>query len=457
MYLIHSKSTKPEPLLIRNIAVLSPVLRRRDAVVERHGVGQWFHQYVAVVDGKVAYIGSDEAQAQAILPTTFDVYEGRGKLLMPAFANAHTHLAMVLMRNTADDLVLHDWLNQNIFPREDKLTPQAVYTGSFAGICESIQGGTVALADMYPFYDACIQAANDLGVRLNVCLIPEESDLSKADVLRVQGVDSAEKGAIQTFDPAWLRPSIILHAVYTTSDERIQTLVKTAQKYRLPIHVHVSETQKEVADCLAACGLTPPQKLAKMGVFDGQTIAAHCVHLTPEDRQILARKQVFCVHNPTSNLKLGSGMADIVQMLADDVRLCLGTDGAASNNRLDMYSEMRLAANLAKGLHGSAAIISAETVFKMATIWGYQALGFSGGVLEVGQPFDAQILDHHNLGILPEADLCATVVYSAGREDVESVCCGGRFLMKDRRLTQVNLEALRLGLSEAAKALELDV
>ena len=396
---------------------------------------------VAVLDGFFAYVGTDYNSAVASLSgKSFNRYDGRNKLIWPAMANTHSHIPMTLMRNMADDLNLHDWLFNLIFPMEKKLRQEHVYWGSKLGIAEMIRNGTGAAADMYYFGDAVAQAAQESGFRLNVCC---DGKSDGAD-----GKLHVSKNLLRDFCEQWqhgsdglINTSLLVHSIYLYDSYLYSEMSEMASDLEVYIQVHVSETQKEVDECIAKYGCRPPEQLEKFGIFNGRTIAAHCVHLNDDDRRILADRQVCVAHNPSSNLKLGSGIADIKSMIDAGICVSLGTDGAASNNSLNLYNEMRLASLLAKGINLDAGCLPAEELIRIASLNGMKSLGFENtGCIEAGWTADLQILDIDRPAMSPLGNPDAALVYSSDSGFVESLMVNGKWLMLKHELETIDEE-----------------
>jgi 5-methylthioadenosine/S-adenosylhomocysteine deaminase len=422
-----------ENCLFQNITVVTPIGGSQTMTT----TAAW----VAVKDGLISYAGDSELAAQNMLEGhQYVKYNGHHKIMLPAMANTHGHIAMTLLRNQADDCNLHDWLFKMIFPRETRLNQQTVYTGTMLGLAEMIRSGTGAAADMYYYSESVARAALETGFRLNFCCDAKTADVSGkvridpdllADHLR----------QYQQHPSGLLRVSLLVHSVYLYETSLYPELADMARDLNCSVQVHVSETSQEVADCLQKHGSRPPRQLEKYGFFQTPTIAAHCVHLDDEDRHILASHQVLVAHNPSSNLKLGSGIADLPSMIKAGIRIGLGTDGAASNNNLDMYREMRLASFLAKGLSGDASALSASMILDMATQQGMIGLGFPrSGRIEAGFQADLQIVDYDSPAMTPLGEPASALVYSSGSGCVESLMVDGCWLMRQRALLTIDEE-----------------
>lgn len=435
-------------ILFEKITVLTPSPEGGTTVLE--------DAFVAVSGGRITAVTTSREEAIAALPSPWISYSGRHRLLMPSFANAHCHLAMTMMRNTADDMLLQDWLFNNIFPREAKLRPQDVATGMELSLMELIRGGCSCVADMYFYPETVAETAARAGVRIDLC---QDAKVSGPDGKTVPAPDQAA-----AFVKRWhqaengrIRVSLLVHSIYLYEEWIYREMSDIAKDLGVGIQVHVSETAKEVEDCVAKYGCRPPEKLAREGIFDVPTLAAHCVWLNDEDRSVLSSHGVHAVHNPVSNLKLGSGVADVPAMLKSGINVALGTDGAASNNRLDMFGEMRTAALLAKGVACDPTRLPAADVLRMATINGFGAMGHvDAGIIAPGMLADLQVLRLDDENLWPPADPVAMVVYSAGRENVESVLCDGRFLLYKGELTTLDEDRIRHDALDSAQHLVLE-
>lgn len=356
--------------------------------------------------------------------------DGTGKALIPGLVNAHTHIPMTLLRSYADDLDLHTWLFEHIFKIEDKLTDEDVYWGSLLGLMEMIAGGTTCFSDMYYFVDRIAEATAESGMRalLSRGLTNGEDKDDYSDDYRINE-------AIETFNK-WhgamndrIRVAFAPHAIYTCAPKYIKAIRDIAEKFGTCIHVHVDETLKEHNDSLKQYGKTPVQHLYDIGLFDLPTIAAHCVHVTGQDMDLMKEKNVSFIHNPGSNLKLGSGIAPVPEALNKGINVALGTDGASSNNNLNMWEEMNLAALIHKGARRDPLAVRAEEAFKMATVNGAKALGFNTvGQIKEGFAADMVILDLSKPHYLPEHKTVSNLAYAAQASDVETVFVDGKII-----------------------------
>ncbi|NLY18380.1 MAG: amidohydrolase [Clostridiaceae bacterium] len=380
---------------------------------------------VKVVGSKITYIGTEDQDDSGT-----DIIDGKGKVLMPGLVNAHTHIPMTLLRSYADDMAPHTWLYEHIFPVEAKLTPEDVYWGSQLALLEMIAGGTTCFADMYCFIDKIAEATAQSGLRgllsrglINGAVLEDYSDDDRLNeaVSVFHEWDGAMDGRI--------RIALAPHAVYTCSPQYIKAIRNMAEKLNAYIHVHVDETVKEHNDCLQQYGKTPVKHLYDIGLFDLPTIAAHCVHVTDKDMDLMKEKNVAFVHNPGSNLKLASGVAPVPDALNKGLNVALGTDGASSNNNLNMWEEMNLASLIHKGSRLDPTAVNAAEAFKMATVNGASALGFSDtGQIKEGFKADMIIIDAQKPYYYPKHKLISNIAYAAQASDVETVFVDGKML-----------------------------
>ena len=414
--------------------------------------------FVAIKEGVITCVSKKEKTAAATLQgTTYETYNGRHKLLLPALANLHGHIPMTLFRNQADDYNLHDWLFNVIFPREALLDAEMVDKGARLGLVEMIRSGTGAAADMYYHYDAVTRAAIEAGVRINFSCDTKEKDANGKERVNPDILKSAMQLAEQAPDDL-LRASLLVHSVYLYEERLYPQLAEVAAELNCSVQMHISETRKEVVDCLQKYGKRPPAQLAAFGFFKTSTLAAHCVHLDDEDREILASPTITCVHNPASNMKLASGFADLRAMMKKGIQVALGTDGAASNNNLDLYRDMRLAAFLAKGVSGDASVLSAEQVLRMATVDGMQGLGFDqSGLIAEGYAADLQVVDLDQPELTPLGNPAAAMVYSGSGSFVESLMVAGKWLMVRRELKTLDEEKVRFEAAQVSEHLNHQV
>ena len=360
--------------------------------------------------------------------------------LIPGLVNAHTHAAMTLMRGIADDVPLKAWLQDHIWPCEGRhVSPEFVADGTLHAAAEMLKGGITCVNDMYFYPDAAARAYETAGMRALIGMpvldfpTPYASD---ADAYLAKGF--AARDAFK-HSPR-LAFALAPHAPYTVADETWRKIVMYARQLDLPIHTHIAETRGEVDDARAASGESPVLRLDRLGATGPSFIGVHAVHVDAADIETLATQQCSVVHCPISNMKLASGVAPVAALMTRGINVALGTDGAASNNRLDLFSEMRIASLLAKVATLDAAALAAATVLRMATLAGAVALGLDGeiGSLVVGKQADAVAVDLSGVDALPMYDPISHLVHVAGRENVSDVWIGGERVVDGRRITSLD-------------------
>ncbi|RTL23585.1 MAG: TRZ/ATZ family hydrolase [Burkholderiales bacterium] len=366
------------------------------------------------------------------------------QILIPGLINGHAHSAMTLLRGVADDVPLMDWLQNHIWPLEKQwVSEDWVHLGSKLAAAEGLRSGTTYINDMYFFPTAMARAALDAGVRaavsMNVIDFPTGYASGPDDYI-AKGVAAYE----QFKGEKMLDWTSAPHAPYTVSDETFVKLRDLAERLDIQMHCHIHETAGEVTDGLKAHGVRPIERLDRLGLFSERMIAVHMVHLNEAEIDLMASKGVHLVHNPNSNLKLASGVMPLQALEAAGVNTILGTDGAASNNRLDMFGEIRSAALLAKGISGDPTVASARIALEMATIRAAKAMGRADdlGSLEVGKLADCVAVSLDDVECQPVYNPAAQLVYVAGREHVRHVWIGGRQVLRDRQPTSLDLPAL---------------
>ncbi len=362
------------------------------------------------------------------------VIEGKGKVALPGMVNLHTHSAMTLFRGFGDDLKLHEWLTTKIFPREAKLKPEDVYWGTKLACLEMIKTGTTTFNDMYYFMDHAAKAVKEMGLRAFLSegfADMNEPDAGEVVLKRVQEVNRK----IQALKLERIVPALGPHAIYTVSKESFLAIRELADKTGLLVHTHLAETKREVDDCLSARGMRPAQYLDSLGFLTRDVIAAHCCWLDPSEIELLAKAGAKVAHCPVSNMKLATGQAMPYAALKEaGVLMGLGTDGAASNNSLDMLESMKFAALLQKFAHNDPTVLPASEAFQMATLAGARALGIDAGLIEAGRLADIILVDLRRPELTPRHDDVSNLVYSAHGNIVDTVLCDGQVLMKGRRV-----------------------
>lgn len=369
-----------------------------------------------------------------------EIIDGKGMLALPGLVNTHTHVAMTLFRSYADDLALMDWLQNMIWPAEAHLDDDIVYWGSMLAFAEMIRGGTTAFCDMYMFMDSCAQAAEAAGIRGNIArglagVTPNGMKALEENVELYRKWNNGADGRIRVM----LGP----HAPYTCPPDYLKKVRDTAEQYGIPIHIHLSETKGEVDTCREKFGVTPIALMNQIGLFDVPTLAAHCVHVTEDDITIMAEKQVRVAHNPGSNLKLASGIAPVPAMRKAGVVVGLGTDGASSNNKLDMFAEMRLAALIHKAASLDPFAIKAEEALQMGTKDGAMCLGYDDlGELKEGYLADLILVDRSGWHWKPRFNSISLAIYAGNSMDVDTVMVNGKVLMRHKELLTIDTEKL---------------
>ncbi|MCG6550800.1 MAG: amidohydrolase family protein [Candidatus Magnetominusculus sp. LBB02] len=384
---------------------------------------------VAVSDGKIIDVGGEKEIAQRYNPKA--AAGGRNKAVLPGLINAHTHAAMVYFRGIADDLPLKEWLEQHIWPAEGKwLSDEFVGDATELACCEMLQGGVTTFNDMYFFGDSSAHASKRMGMRavLGAGVLDFPS-------VAARNADEYIKKA-EVFIRNWLgdeliTPSIAPHAPYTCSPETYMKAKRAAERYGVPLHTHLSETQYEVSEAMRKYGKPPVKLLDEIGFLDTNVVAAHCVWVDEEEIGIMAKRGTGVAHCIESNLKLASGIAPVVSMLRHGVNVALGTDGAASNNDLDIFSEMAFSARVHKSMSGDPTAINAFTALSMATSSGARVLGMHDkiGTLEIGKAADIVVVDLNKPHLSPFYDIYSLIVYSMRSTDVESVMVNGRLVV----------------------------
>jgi 5-methylthioadenosine/S-adenosylhomocysteine deaminase len=370
--------------------------------------------------------------------------DARGKLILPGFINGHTHVPMTLFRGLHDDVTLNDWLYKYIFPAEAKnVNEEFVRWGTRLAAAEQIRSGVTTFADMYYFEDAVAEETKKAGMRgvLGETFIdfPAPDNKTSAAMLAY-----TEKFLQKWQGDPLIHAAPAPHSIYTCSQKTLQDAAALARKYHAPILIHVAEMKKELDDSLKNNGTSPVKYLYKIGVLGPDVIAAHCIFVDEDDRKILAAAHVGCVHNPSSNMMLASGVAPVPEERAAGIAVGLGTDGpAGSNNDLDLMEEMDLAAKLAKISKMSPLALNAKAVVEMATVDGARALHMENeiGSLEKGKKADLIVISLDEPNAVPMYDIYSQLAYSLKANDVETVMIGGRFVMRDHKLLTVDEES----------------
>lgn len=352
-----------------------------------------------------------------------EIIDCKNLALVPAFYNGHTHAAMSLLRGYADDMELSKWLNEYIWPFEAKLTDKDIEIGSRLAVLEMIKSGTVFFSDMYWHREQTMKVVEEMGIRASIgvtisdVLVSPEGLKANFDFL-----------ARHTGESERVKLAVMPHSIYIVSEQYLRRSMEMAEKENYPLHIHLSETEKEVRDCLEQHGCTPVEYLQRLGCLNSRVQAAHCVHFSEKDMDVFAQSGASAILNPNSNLKLSSGIPSIVKMMDRRIPLGLGTDGDSSNNNLDMHEEMKLIALLAK-VQGGAETLPASEALKMASVNVAQVNGIDAGVIAEGKLADGILVRLDNERMVPCFDLISNWVYSADSRAIDSVLCNGKFVM----------------------------
>lgn len=398
------------------------------------------HQYVATEGKKIVCIGDEKPEGDF-----GELYNGHNRLLMSGLCNAHSHAAMTLLRGYAENLPLDRWLNERVFPFEDKIQNEDAYYSTMLAIAEMLRTGTTSFTDMYFFSEHVIKGVGESGIKCNFGRAI--TSFSDCDISEIPSFRESEE-LVKTYHNAFegrLKIDMSLHAEYTNRRTVMEQFAESVKAHGLRAHIHLSETEKEHEECKQRHGgLTPTELFAACGVFDVPTTAAHCVWVTDSDMDILKEKGVTVATNPASNLKLGSGVCNIYALLKKGINAALGTDSVASNNNLDMFREMYLCALLPKGFYRRPDVVSERDVLKMATQNGYAAQGRTDcGTIEVGNRADLIVVDLDTVHMCPHNDTVNHLVYAASGADVLLTMADGKVLYKDGVYTTIDIEKVK--------------
>lgn len=385
---------------------------------------------------KIIYVGTEKGNGQFDREINLS-----GNLIMPSFKNAHTHSAMTFLRSYADDLPLNDWLFKQVFPMEDKLTPDDVYELTKLAALEYFSGGTTAAFDMYFFPDSIAQAAIDTGLRLVLCGAVSGGD-NQADY---DSALSRLEDYVVRFNS--LNPLVSFkmgfHAEYTTHISILKGIAELAKKYKQPLYTHNSETANEVQGCIERHGMTPTALMESLGMFEYGGGGFHCVHMTDEDLDIFKKRGLYVVTNPCSNCKLASGIAPLAKMNEMGINLAIGTDGPASNNALDMFREMYLASVLQKVRENDASAMPAGAVLRAATSGGALAMGLGDCVtLSEGSKADMVVIDMNRPNMQPVNNVQKNLVFAGTRDNVKMTVANGVIVYEDGKFPTLDAEKI---------------
>lgn len=428
-------------MLFKNISIINENLEIQN------------NMYVGVEGDKIDYIGTQKPQKDY-----GDEYDSNRKLLSAGFVNLHTHSPMTLLRGYAENLPLQSWLNDRVFPFEDRLNCDRAYYGTMLSIAEMLACGTTSFTDMYFFGDGVMKAVIESGAKINF----GRSIVSFADE-KIEKNDRFQEGVYLTekyhnTQNGRIKIDMSLHAEYTNNLSIIEQFGEYTKGRGQINHIHLSETKSEHDACKEKYGKTPARLLADAGVLDSPAILAHCVWVEDDDIEIFAEKGATVAHCPASNLKLGSGVCNTYKMLEKGVNVGIGTDSAASNNGLDIMREMYLAAILPKGIQNRADIITPQDVYKMATVNGYKAQGRTDcGVIKEGYKADLIVIDLDKPNMYPDFDVLNNLVYSANKGDVVLTMVDGNVLYKNGEFTAIDVEKIGAEVSRLVREVEKEV
>lgn len=402
--------------------------------------------FIQVEGEKIVYVGKTRPENY-----TGGGYSGKGKLLMPAFYNAHAHSPMSILRGYGENLTLDRWLQEKIFPFEAKLTGEGVYWGTMLSMAESLKFGIASTSDMYYMTPHVVEAFTESGAKANIsrslvnftgeAFETMESFKETQDAVRQYHKTSNGRILIDAS----------IHGEYTSNEETVRGLSAYAKEQGINMHIHLSETEKEHKECMERHnGLTPAAYFAECGAFDVNASAAHCVWVTEEDMDILRDKKVTVVTNPVSNMKLASGICPTAEILKKSINLAIGTDGDASNNNLNFQEEMKLLALGAKVKYMDPTVITPEEVLKAATLGGAIAQGRQDcGVLKTGNKADLIVMDISSANMNPVHNLVNNIVYSSTPSDIKLTMVDGKVLYKDGEYTTIDIEKTIFKVKEA--------
>ncbi len=384
------------------------------------------------------------------------IIDAEGKILLPGLINTHTHLSMTLFRGLADDLSLDSWLNDHIWPMEANLNGDYCYIGALLGAVELIKSGTTTFSDMYFYMEDVARAVEDAGIRavLSYGMIDfgdaEKREAEIEENLQLfKSCNGMADGRIKVF----FGP----HSPYTASEDLLIKVRELADEYNMGIHIHVSETEKEINDSLDEKGLRPFEYLEKIGFLGPDVVAAHCVWLSDEEIEIIKKHDVKVSHNPCSNMKLASGIAPVSKLIENDICVSIGTDGASSNNNLDLIEELKTASLLQKVSTLDPKVLTSDEAITMATIKGAEALGLENeiGSIEVGKKADIILIDTNSANMVPDSSsLSSNVIYSANGSNVDTTICNGKILMENKKLTVLDEQEIYDKARKAIKELK---
>lgn len=408
--------------------------------------------YLGIDGDTIDYVGATRPSA------AYDIVRDySGRLLIPGLINCHCHAAMVLLRGVGSDLPLQEWLFDKVFPIEDRLTAEDIAAGNELAMMEMLATGTTSFSDMYMEPATLVKSNEEIGMKVNLCRVVQSFDPNERGEDNFRARESLEMfKRAHRVQSGRVRADFSIHAEYTCTDAVARYYADQIRD--IPgarMHIHLSETEKEQRECIERHGCTPAEWFERMGILDVPTGAAHCVWVTDGDMEILKRHGVSVVHNPTSNMKLGSGFAPIPKLMERGINVALGTDGAASNNNLNMFEEMHLAAILHNGYHRNPLLMKPEEVLKMATVNGARLQGRSDtGAIEIGKKADVVAVDFRNKAHLyPAFEPMSMLVYAAQGSDVSMTMVDGKILYEDGKFATLNPERVMRNARAAVRRL----
>ncbi|MBC7080793.1 MAG: amidohydrolase [Thermoplasmatales archaeon] len=395
---------------------------------------------IYIEDDRIVEIGKISHEADFLI---------KNRIVIPGLINMHTHLPMTLFRGYADDMKLEEWLTKKIWPIEAKLRKKHISIATKLAFIEMISSGTTCCADMYFYEDEIANQAKKTGIRCFAgfsILDFDTPEMKKENLLK-----ECEKFIRKWMGDEIVKPVVAPHSVYTCSPETLKEASEIAKKYNAYIHIHCSETRKEVYDCLRNYGVRVLEQIKRNGLLTKKTILAHCCWLTREEVKEIAKSKACVAHNPVSNMKLATGgFTPLPELIEDKAFVSLGTDGAGSNNKLDMFETMKFCALIHKQHRWDASILNAQEVFDMATTNSYRFLGIDGGVIKEGKKADLVCIELKSPNLIPSHNVISNIVYSSNCMNVSDVIINGKLLMKNRKL---NLDVERI-YEEVEKAKE---
>ena len=397
---------------------------------------KYFKGHLGIEGSRICFVSKEQSDADEFLSLHKDnckVIDATGFIVMPGLINTHTHIAMALLRGISDDVPLMEWLNEHIWPVEAHMGYNEILIGAKLGALEMLKGGTTTFVDMYPYEEAVAEASEEAGIRAVVS--PCAMDF------RMPHFEEDWRAVQKRFSNSNLVSMMIgVHAIYTCSPENMKHAMELSEQLSTGIHIHHSETKDEEKTVRERYNANPTEHLVNVGLIKRPTLAAHCVYMSDEDITAFAENNVTVAYNPQSNMKLASGIAPIAKMLDAGVNVSIGTDGASSNNDLDMWDEMRTASLLQKVNTMNPCVLTAYQVLQMATVNGAKAIGKEGelGILQEGALADIILVDFEKPHLYPHTNLISELVYSCHASDVDTVIVNGEIVVENRKCTTMD-------------------